>query len=224
MSGEFGGEVVGYLRVSTAKQGASGLGQEAQRDAVQRYADDNRLRVIEWFTEVETGKGSNALAKRPQLQAALTIAKKAKARLVLAKLDRLARNVHFISGLMETGVDFVAADMPTADRFQLHLFAALAEKEAKMISERTKAALAAAKKGGTVLGKNGKVLAKRYKVEAVERVLPLADTFAGLRAEGMTMRQMVAALNDQGIPSPAGGTWHLANLHRAMKRVEAAAA
>ena len=224
MSAEFRGEVIGYLRVSTATQGRSGLGEAAQREAVTRYAEDNRLRVAEWFTEVETGKGSNALAKRPQLQAALTMAKKTKARLVIAKLDRLARNVHFISGLMDTGVDFVAADMPTAERFQLHIFAALAEQEARMISLRTKAALKAAKDRGQVLGKHGRILAEQYKAEAVERALPLADTFAGLRAEGMTMRQMVAALNDRGIPSPAGGTWHLANLHRAMKRVEAAAA
>ena len=109
------------------------------------------------FVEVETGKGANALSKRPQLLAALTEAKRSRAKLVLAKLDRLARNVHFVSGLMETGVDFAVADMPNADRFQLHLFAALAEKEAEIISQRTKAALAAAKARGLLLALGAEV-------------------------------------------------------------------
>lgn len=217
------GRFVAYYRVSTQEQGRSGLGLEAQEQAVRDYLNGGAWELVGQFTEVETGKGSNALAKRPQLLAALALAKKEKARLILAKLDRLARNVHFISGLMETGVDFVAVDMPTADRFQLHLFAALAEQEARMISQRTKAALKAAKDRGTVLGKHAKVLAEKHRAEAVERALPLAETFAALRAEGLTMRQMVAVLNERGVPSPAGGAWHLANLHRAMKRIDAGA-
>lgn len=213
------GKVIAYLRVSTGRQGRSGLGLEAQREAVARYAADMRMDIAAEYLEVETGKGSNALAKRPQLLAALTEAKRTKARLVLAKLDRLARNVHFISGLMETGVDFAVADMPNADRFQLHLYAALAEKEGEVISQRTKDALRAAKERGTVLGKHGKVLAAQNRAAAIERVMPLAATIAGLKAEGMNMRRIVEALNAQGVASPAGGKWHLANLHRAMTRI-----
>ncbi|WP_271439482.1 recombinase family protein [Pontixanthobacter luteolus] len=210
---------IAYLRVSTIRQGRSGLGLEAQREAVARYAAEARLELVGEFVEVETGKGSNALTKRPQLLAALAEAKKGKAKLVLAKLDRLARNVHFISGLMETGVDFAVADMPNADRFQLHLYAALAEKEAEIISQRTKAALAAAKARGTVLGRNGKHLAMRNKVEAKARLEPVSNRLSMMRAEGLSIRKMVAALNAEKVHSPCGGTWHPANLHRALKRL-----
>ncbi|MBA3676930.1 MAG: recombinase family protein [Sphingosinicella sp.] len=223
MKREQAGKAIAYLRVSTDKQGRSGLGLEAQREAVARFAQASGLTIAGEYLEVETGKGSNALAKRPQLLAALTEAKRTKAKLVLAKLDRLARNVHFISGLMETGVDFAVADMPNADRFQLHLYAALAEKEAEVISQRTKAALAAAKDRGQVLGKHGKVLAARNREEAVERLRPIASALRELRNTGMNMRAMVGALNERGVPSPAGGKWHLANLHRAMKRLAEAA-
>ncbi|MCB2079278.1 MAG: recombinase family protein [Novosphingobium sp.] len=212
-------QAIAYLRVSTDRQGRSGLGLEAQREAVARYAHAAGLELVGEFVEVETGKGANALAKRPQLLAALTEAKKRKAKLVLAKLDRLARNVHFISGLMETGVDFAVADMPHADRFQLHLFAALAEKEAEVISHRTKAALAAAKARGTVLGENGKVLAKRNKAEAKKRLEPIAQRLTAKRDEGKSIRQIVAELNDEGIPSPGGGKWHSTTLHRALARM-----
>ena len=215
------GKAVAYLRVSTDRQGRSGLGLEAQREAVARYVANAGLELIGEFVEVETGKGSNALAKRPQLLAALNRAKKGKAKLVLAKLDRLARNVHFISGLMETGVDFAIADMPHADSFQLHLFAALAEMEGKVISQRTKAALQAAKARGTILGSNGAALAVRNQAEAHERLQPLANQLTAMRSEGLSMRAMIAALNDGGVASPAGGRWHLTNLHRALKRLAA---
>jgi len=197
------------------------LGLEAQREAVARYARDFRLEIVAEHVEIETGKGSKALSKRPRLLAALSEAKRHKATLVMAKLDRLARNVHFISGLMETGADFAIADMPNADSFQLHLFAALAEKEAGIISQRTKAALAAAKARGTKLGRNGKVLARQNKADALKRLKPLQPTLEAMKADGLTMRQMIAALNDQGVKSPAGGTWHLTNLHRALKRLAA---
>ena len=168
---------------------------------MEAYAAGAGLTIVQEFVEVETGKGANALAKRPQLLAALAMAKKLRAKLVLAKLDRLARNVHFISGLMETGVDFVAADMPHADKFQLHIFAAVAEHEARAISKRTKEALQAAKDRGQVLGKHGAVLAVQRKAEAVERVEPIAGELLALRASGMPMRKMVAALNERGTPS-----------------------
>lgn len=214
-------KAVAYLRVSTDKQGKSGLGLEAQREAVARYVAANGVDLIAEHIEVETGKGANALSKRPELVAALATAKREKAGLIIAKLDRLARNVHFISGLMETGVEFAVADMPNADRFQLHLFAALAEKEAEVISQRTKAALAAAKDRGTELGKHGKVLAARNQAEAMDRLEPIAADLLALKAEGLSVRKMVEALNTRAIPSPAGGKWHPASLHKALARLEA---
>ncbi|KTT95661.1 hypothetical protein SB4_17045 [Sphingomonas sanguinis] len=214
-------KAVAYLRVSTDKQGKSGLGLEAQREAVARYVAANGVDLIGEHIEVETGKGANALSKRPELVAALAIAKREKAGLIIAKLDRLARNVHFISGLMETGVEFAVADMPNADRFQLHLFAALAEKEAEVISQRTKAALAAAKDRGTELGKHGKVLAARNQAEAMDRLEPIAADLLALKAEGLSVRKMVEALNSRAIPSPAGGKWHPASLHKALARLDA---
>lgn len=215
-------KAVAYLRVSTDKQGLSGLGLEAQREAVARYVAANGVELVGEYIEVETGKGANALAKRPKLVAALADAKKAKAGLIIAKLDRLARNVHFISGLMETGVEFAVADMPNADRFQLHLYAALAEKEAEVISQRTKAALAAAKERGTELGKHGKVLAATNKAEAMDRLEPIAADILALKAEGLSMRKIVETLNTRGIPSPAGGKWHPSSLHKALARLEPA--
>lgn len=214
-------KAVAYLRVSTDKQGKSGLGLEAQREAVARYVAANGVDLIGEHIEIETGKGANALSKRPELVAALATAKREKAGLIIAKLDRLARNVHFISGLMETGVEFAVADMPNADRFQLHLFAALAEKEAEVISQRTKAALAAAKDRGTELGKHGKVLAARNQAEAMDRLEPIAADLLALKAEGLSVRKMVEALNTRAIPSPAGGKWHPASLHKALARLEA---
>lgn len=213
------GKFVAYYRVSTARQGQSGLGLEAQQEAVTRYLNGGSWDLIEAFTETETGKGANALAMRPQLRAALDYARKHKATLVIAKLDRLARNVHFVSGLLETGVDFVAADRPDADRFTLHLEAALAEREARVISERTKAALAAAKRRGVVLGANGKTLAVRNRAEAAERVAPMAGRLKALRGEGLSLRRIATTLNDEGVSSPGGGAWYPANVRRALERV-----
>lgn len=197
------------------------MGLEAQRAAVAAYLNGGSWELVAQFVEVETGKGSNALAKRPELLAALEAARKAKATLVIAKLDRLARNVAFIAGLMESGVPFIAVDMPHARPFELHIHAALAEEEARRISERTKAALKAAKERGTVLGRHGRVLATKHKADAVARLEPLSDTLKDLKGRGLTLRGMVAELNARGVPSPAGGAWHLANLHRALKRLAA---
>lgn len=215
------GKFVAYYRVSTARQGQSGLGLDAQQEAVTRYLNGGSWDLIESFTEIETGKGANALAMRPQLRAALDYARKHKATLVIAKLDRLARNVHFISGLMETGVEFVAADRPDADRFTLHLEAALAEREARVISERTKAALAAAKRRGVVLGANGRTLAVRNRAEAVERVAPMAGRLTALRGEGLSLRRIASTLNAEGVspPGASGGVWHPATVQRALERV-----
>jgi DNA invertase Pin-like site-specific DNA recombinase len=150
---------VAYYRVSTERQGRSGLGLDAQRQAVHRCLEGRPGRLVAEFTEIETGKGANALQKRPELRAALEHARKLRATLVIAKLDRLARNVHFISGLIEQRVPIIAADMPDADITMLQIYAAMAEREARVTSERTKAALAAAKSRGTQLGANGRKLA-----------------------------------------------------------------
>ncbi|UTP41437.1 recombinase family protein [Phenylobacterium sp. LH3H17] len=213
------GRFVAYYRVSTEKQGRSGLGLDAQREAVATYLNGGHWQLLAEFTETETGKGSNALAKRPQLRAALEHAKKHKATLVIAKLDRLARNVAFIAQLMEAGVDFIAVDNPTANRLTLHILAAVAEHEREMISERTKAALAAAKARGQVLGRNGANLALRNKAVAAERLQPIAADLNALRDEGLSVRGIAAALNERGIPSPGGAGWHAANTHRALKRL-----
>ena len=213
------GKFVSYYRVSTAQQGQSGLGLDAQREAVMRYLSAGGWPPLAEFTEVETGKGSNALDRRPQLQAALTFARKHKATLIIAKLDRLARNVHFVSGLMETGVPFVAADRPDADRFLIHLEAALAEREAKLVSDRTKAALAAAKARGRVLGANGRVLAEQHKADALVRVAPVADRLRALRADGLSLRRIADTLNGEGIPSPGGASWGAVNVQRSLARI-----
>jgi DNA invertase Pin-like site-specific DNA recombinase len=142
------GKFVSYLRVSTDKQGRSGLGLEAQRDAVSRYLNGGRWKLVAEYVEVESGKRNS----RPQLQAAISHAKATGAKLVIARLDRLARNLHFVSSLQERGVDFVAADMPDANRLTIHIIAAVAEAVGRTISENTKTALAAAKARGVKLG------------------------------------------------------------------------
>src|SRR3954469_25935122 len=144
---------IAYYRVSTARQGKSGLGIEAQKAAVQRFAEAEGIEVLSEHVEVETGKGADALERRPELSAALVQARKAKCPVLVAKLDRLSRDVHFILGLMAHRVPFIVAELgPDADPFMLHLYAALAEKERALISARTKAALAAKKAQGVKLG------------------------------------------------------------------------
>lgn len=212
-------EFVAYYRVSTDRQGRSGLGLEAQQQAVHACVRARGGVLVAEFTEVETGKGSNALHRRPELRAALAHARSRKATLVIAKLDRLARNVAFIAQLMDSDVDFIAVDHPTANRLTLHILAAVAEHEREMISERTKAALAAAKARGTTLGANGRRLAAANQAAAQEALAPLASTFTKMLAEGGSIRAMAQRLNDQGVQTPAGGRWHVSNLHKALKRL-----
>lgn len=212
---------VSYIRVSTTAQGRSGLGLDAQRDAVARYIGAGPFDFLAEFVEVETGKGANALARRPQLAAAIALAKRNKAVLVIAKLDRLARNVHFISGLMETGVEFIAVDTPHASRLTLHIMAAFAEHEREMISVRTKQALQAAKARGTVLGAHGQVQALRNKAEASQRLDPVSDRLRQMRAEGLSVRSIAATLNREKVPSPGGGLWHPSNTQKALTRIAA---
>jgi DNA invertase Pin-like site-specific DNA recombinase len=178
------------------------------------------------FTETETGKGANALEKRPQLRAALELCKRRGATLIIAKLDRLARNVHFVSGLLETGCDFVAADMPQANKVMIQMHAVMAEWERDQISKRTKDALAAAKARGVKLGTAGAANLKPN-VEARQRAadafaVRLAGMVAGFRARNLSQRDMVGELNALGIKTPNGGTWHRGQLCRLLERIDSA--
>lgn len=217
---------VTYLRVSTQQQGRSGLGLDAQRAAAATYLASGAGELLMEFVEVETGKGSNALDKRPKLCAALALCKKANATLLIAKLDRLARNVHFVTGLIESGVEFVAADMPQANKVMIQMHAVMAEWERDQISVRTKVALAAAKARGIRLGVAG---AENLK-PANERRQRAADSFAanmkglleGFRLRGLSQRQMIAELNQHHVTTPRGGSWGLYQLQLLLKRVDVA--
>ncbi|MBJ9591750.1 recombinase family protein [Burkholderia seminalis] len=219
------GQFVAYYRVSTARQGMSGLGLDAQREAVARYLNGGDWELVGEFTETETGKGANALEKRPQLRAALDLCKRRGATLIIAKLDRLARNVHFVSGLLETGCDFVAADMPQANKVMIQMHAVMAEWERDQISKRTKDALAAAKARGVKLGTAGAANLKPN-VEARQRAADafagkLAGVVAGFRARNLSQRDMVVELNALGIKAANGGAWHRGQLCRLLNRIDA---
>src|SRR5271154_6305343 len=160
--------LIAYCRVSTSKQGRSGLGLEAQQEALSRFADAEGFELVRTFVEVETGKGSDAPERRPQLAAALAEARRRRCSIGVAKLDRLSRDVHFISGLMAHKVPFLVAELGAdVDPFILHLFAALAEKERAMIGARTKAVLAAAKARGVKLGGPKLAQARKVALEAI---------------------------------------------------------
>lgn len=215
------GKFVAYYRVSTAQQGKSGLGLEAQQAAVQTYLNGGKWELLGEFTEVESGKRKN----RPQLEAALAMCRKHKATLVIAKLDRLARNLHFISGLMEARINFVAVDMPTANRLTVHILAAVAEEEARAISTRTKAALASAKARGVVLGKHGAALGKLNAENALNIACDLKPIVENIRASGVTtVRGIATELNARRIPTPQGRRWHSTSVHRLLNRIEQASA
>lgn len=218
------GTFIAYYRVSTQKQGASGLGLEAQQAAVGRYLNGGAWELIGEFREIETGKGADALAKRPQLRAALDACRKQGATLLIAKLDRLARNVHFVSGLLETGVEFVAADMPQANKVMIQMHAVMSEWERDQISVRTKAALAAAKARGVVLGAAGSDNL-RANVEERQRAANafaarLRPLFDGMKGRGLSQRAMVEELNAVGVPAPKGGPWRLSQVQRVLARIE----
>jgi DNA invertase Pin-like site-specific DNA recombinase len=217
--------IVAYVRVSTNQQGRSGLGIEAQREALSRFAQSEGLDLVAEFVEVETGKGSDALDRRPQLAAALARARALRCPVAVSKLDRLSRDVHFISGLMTHRVPFVVADLgPDVDPFVLHLFAALAEKERALISGRTKSALAAAKAKGVKLG-NPRIEAARGRAvaalqaeadRAASTVLPI---IAEIRRSGaMTLRAIAEALNARGVPTQRGGRWHAMSVRNVLAR------
>jgi DNA invertase Pin-like site-specific DNA recombinase len=210
---------IAYLRVSTDKQGKSGLGLEAQQDAVSRFLRPGDT-LVATFVEVESGRE----CQRPQLAAAIEKCRTLRAKLLIAKLDRLARDVAFIATLMKSDVKFIACDMPDADPFRLHIEAAIAEEEARKISARTRAALEAAKARGVVLGGfRGRQLtdADRAKgnalkaVKARARASSLAPILDELRATGVvTLRALADGLNARGIVAPRGGAWQAAQVKR----------
>lgn len=214
-------QFVTYYRVSTQRQGASGLGLDAQRVVVERYLSERAKTAVGEFCEVETGKGANALEKRPQLRLALDLCKRTGATLLIAKLDRLARNVHFVSGLIETGVEFIAADMPNANKVMIQMHAVMSEWERDQISERTRAALTAAKARGVVLGATGPQNLSRHvrkRQEAAEAFRQrLGPILTGLKAQGLSQRSMVAQLNSLGVYAAEGGAWTLSQLQRVIR-------
>jgi DNA invertase Pin-like site-specific DNA recombinase len=208
---------IAYLRVSTARQGDSGLGLDAQRAAVQAFARQHGGMIVASHVEVESGKRSD----RPELAKALDAARKGKATLLIAKLDRLARNVAFIAGLMDAGVDFVACDQPFASRLTLHILAAVAEDEARRISERTKAALQAAKARGIKLGSPiaaetaAKARAARSSYAAKANATTRAVIVDIQRAGVSTLAAIAKTLEARGVRTPAGcSTWQPVQVSR----------
>jgi DNA invertase Pin-like site-specific DNA recombinase len=215
-------KVIPYYRVSTKKQGQSGLGLEAQQAAVEQWAKANNAEIIPAppYVEIESGKKSD----RPKLAAALNHARAARATLVVAKLDRLARNVAFTSALMESKQPFICCDNPHATNFTIHILAAVAEDEAKKISERTKAALAAYKARGGVLGKdnltdagrakgtaNSVIACQKAKAEAYNHILPIVEQ---LQEQGKTLQEIADELNRKGYVTRRGCPWNKVQVMR----------
>jgi DNA invertase Pin-like site-specific DNA recombinase len=200
------GKFVAYYRVSTTKQGINGLGMDAQRNSVMNYLNGGDWKLLAEFAEVETGKKSN----RQELAKALALCRKAKAVLLIAKLDRLARNAAFLLNLRDSGVDFIAVDMPHADRFTVGIMALVAEKERDMISQRTKDGLSAAKRRGIKLGNPRPTGAVKRAVETnIERANSYAESLAPVikeiqKAHVTSLRGMAQCLNARGFKTPNG--------------------
>ena len=220
------GNFVAYYRVSTARQGRSGLGLDAQKKAVSDFVNGGSWQLLAEFVEVESGKSDD----RPQLEQALAMCDLSGATLVVAKLDRLSRNLAFLAKLQESGARFVAADMPEANELTIHIMAAVAQAERKAISARTKEALAAAKARGVRLGGNrGNIQdlrkgpaksAEVRRVQASERARKVRRQIEAITAEGAgaSLRQIASALNDRGITAPRGGLWHAAQVQAVLRR------
>jgi DNA invertase Pin-like site-specific DNA recombinase len=220
------GNFVAYYRVSTARQGRSGLGLEAQRKAVADFLNGASSELSAEFVEVESGKNN----ERPQLEQALATCELSGATLVVAKLDRLSRNLAFLAKLQESGTRFLAADMPEANELTIHIMAAVAQAERKAISIRTKEALAAAKARGVRLGGNRGNLddlrrgpAKSAEVRrrrAAERAQKVCRQISALTegAQPLSLRKIAIALNDRGISAPRGGKWHASQVRSALAR------
>ena len=224
-------EAIGYLRVSTREQGRSGLGLAAQRAEIESFARREEFHIATWHQDVQTGGGADALVLRPGLAAALNEASAAHCPLIVAKLDRLSRNVHFISGLMERKIRFIVVRLgKNLDHFTIHIWACLAEQERRVFSERVKAALAIAKARGTKLGLTGRSKAHRRRVTAaasaaiqkaaIERALLYRPNIAwalrqpGIGSRPISCRAAAELLNGRNVCSPNGGPWKEAQLYR----------
>src|SRR3982074_2132538 len=220
--------VIAYLRVSTRQQQRSGLGIEAQRATVRQFAAAERLPIVAEFVEFESGKGSDALDRRPQLAAALTAAKAAKCSVIVAKLDRLSRDVAFVAGLMAQRVPFMVAELGRdADPFMLHLYAALAEKERRLISERTRAALQAKKASGAKLGNStnlsvagsiGRLAQAQVADEFASNLVPVIQAIQN--AGAATLSEIASALNARGVRPARGNNWHRSSVRNLLARIE----
>lgn len=216
------GKFVAYYRVSTARQGQSGLGLDAQRKAVVDYLNGGQWSLVEEYVEVESASGKK---NRPQLEAAIAACKKHKATLVVAKLDRLYRNVRFVSQLMEDHIDFVCCDMPEANKLTIHILAAVAEHERDVISQRTKAALDALKRRGVKLGSPSPTIGSRQGNKSKQKI---ADDYArnvqpiikDIQDSGATtLREIARALQKRGVKTPRGGdAWHPSQVSNVMGR------
>lgn len=221
------GKFIAYYRVSTARQGASGLGLEAQQEAVRAHLNGGNWQLVAEVVEVESGKRND----RPKLAEALRLCRMHGATLIIAKLDRLARNVAFISNLMESGVEFTAVDFPQANRLTVHILAAVAEHEAVMISNRTKAALQAAKARGTKLGGDrgnfldvrdrGNAASVAVRGEKADKLAAdIAPMIREIQAGGASLRGVAMELNARGIPTPRAGTsWSATQVQRVLARL-----
>lgn len=221
---------IGYTRVSTSEQERSGLGLAAQRSAIEAFAAAEGFEISAWHTDAETGKGSDALERRPGLAAALRAARAARAPVLVSKLDRLSRDVHFISGLMVHRVEFIVTTLgKQTDPFILHLYAALAEKERNLIAERTRAGLQAAKRAGVKLGMAAKSKAEIARAVAAGTAAnrqAAQDALEPLRAQiehalkgDRPLRAAAQLLNDRGVQSPRGGRWHAPSVLKAARKL-----
>jgi DNA invertase Pin-like site-specific DNA recombinase len=219
-------QAVGYYRVSTQAQGRSGLGLDAQKEAVRRFCQTHGFVLVAEYDEVETGKGTDALELRPQLKAALDHAKRAMARVVVAKLDRLSRDVAFIANLMQQRVPFVVAELGTdVDPFTLHIYAALAEKERRLISARTKAALAAAKARGQQLGNPDLRSAQRKGTAGMRRTaddyaIAMAPVVRMIHETVRNMDVLAGIMSLRGYKTPRGGMWKACQVRAILKRAK----
>jgi len=222
---------VGYTRVSTKAQQRSGLGLDAQTAAIRDFAAREGFSVAQWFSEAESGAGADAPEQRPQLAAALTAARRAKGPVIVAKLDRLSRDVHFISGLMAHRVEFIVTELGRQDDpFVLHLYAALAQKERKLISDRTKAALQAAKARGVKLGTRARTKRDVRRIAAsgtqasvvasLRRLEALRWAIKSALSDGASLRTAARLLNERTIASPTGRRWHAPSVLNAARRLK----
>ena len=218
------GSFVAYYRVSTGKQGRSGLGLEGQREAVRGYLNGGAWKLLREFTEVESGADDS----RPQLAAAFNECRLTGAKLIIAKIDRLSRDAHFLFGLEKAGIAFVAADLPNANQLTVGIMAVVAMEERRMISERTKAALAAAKARGTVLGgyrENAPLVDSAMgraalKVKADARAASVQPVLEEMRARGLSLRQMATELDARSVRTTRGGAWTATAVKRALERTQ----